>query len=197
MAKTFKSDHEKRTWMSWISMIQRCYTPTNRYYKDYGGRGIKVCSQWINNLDQFIADMGYRPENRTIDRIDNSGDYCASNCKWSTHVEQANNRRNNHLVTFNNKTMTISQWAREIKIKPDTLFHRIITKKIPLERALCSGYLDGKLFKHGTNNGYNSGCRCDSCKDFNRRKAIKYRLKIKEKCLYNSQKESYHNIEQL
>lgn len=76
----------------WAVMRGRCNNPENKSYKHYGGRGISVCERW-NDFKMFAKDMGDRPEGLSIDRINNDGDYEPSNCKWSTAVEQANNRR--------------------------------------------------------------------------------------------------------
>ena len=82
-----------REFNSWRSMRDRCYNKHNKDYKNYGGRGITVCEEWNNSFEKFFSDMGKRPIGKTLDRINNNGNYEPLNCKWSTHLEQIRNRR--------------------------------------------------------------------------------------------------------
>jgi len=116
-----------RTYKSWERMKERCSNPNHQHYKQYGERGIKVCSEWLgeNGFENFYKDIGNRPENKTLDRIDNNGNYCKDNCKWSTHKEQCNNTRTNRLITYKGKTKTMRQWEEGLNVKRGTLWARL------------------------------------------------------------------------
>ena len=113
-----------QTYKSWRSMMSRCYQETNISFKYYGMKGISVCDRW-HDFANFVADMGERPDGKSIDRINLSGNYEPINCRWATQKEQQNNRSTNVLISFNGKTQTLGQWASELGINKCTLQQRI------------------------------------------------------------------------
>lgn len=109
----------------WRQMRQRCQNPGAAYYKWYGARGIKVCDRW-ESFQTFIEDMGEKPTPKhTLDRIDNNKDYSPDNCRWATRKEQAKNRRHRwKTYTFNGKTQTLTDWAKDVGITPSSMYDR-------------------------------------------------------------------------
>lgn len=126
-----------RTYTIWVRMRDRCANPKNLRFSQYGGRGIAVCDRW-QSFGNFLADMGECPDGMSIDRIDANGNYEPGNCRWATEKTQQNNRRTNRMITFDGRTQSMSEWAREVGIKPGTLRARI-ESGWNLEQALNKG----------------------------------------------------------
>lgn len=126
-----------RLYREWESMRDRCFREKCRDYPDYGGRGITVCDEWKDSFEHFrdwsLAN-GYQ-DNLTIDRKDNDGPYSPDNCRLATLEEQANNKRNNLLITYCGKTQTLTKWAEEMGMKEKTLWQRL-KRNWPIEKAL-------------------------------------------------------------
>lgn len=136
--KTIHGNYNIPEFKTWTAMFKRCYNPKEISYKNYGGRGIKICKRWSgkNGFNNFYQDMGKKPSPKhTIDRLDNNKNYCKANCKWSTMREQSFNRRNSVFITFNGRTQCLSEWAIEMNIPYATLASRI-SKNWTLEKAL-------------------------------------------------------------
>lgn len=122
----------------WEKMHGRCFCITSPDYKNYGGRGITVCEEWKNDFKAFYdwaMANGYE-EHLTIDRIDVNGNYEPNNCRWSTQKEQQRNRRNNKLITYNNETKCLFEWAEFYNISPKLLSQRLIRDKMTFEQAI-------------------------------------------------------------
>ena len=99
------------TYMSWRAMKTRCNNPNTQYFHVYGGRGITYDQHW-ESFENFLNDMGVRPEGTTLDRIDNDGNYCKENCRWATVKEQNSNTSKSTLVDYEGKKVTISELSR-------------------------------------------------------------------------------------
>ena len=116
---------KSRIYSIWQNMIQRCQNNKATKWNIYGGRGIVVCDRW-KIFDNFYEDMGDPPDNTTLDRIDPNGNYEKDNCRWATTNVQTRNRRNNNIIEFNGKTQPITDWAKELKVDPNTLSTRLV-----------------------------------------------------------------------
>lgn len=129
---------------SWIGMQHRCEDPKSNSYKNYGGRGIKVCRRWHKSnprgVQNFLVDMGPKPYGHrvSIERKNNAGNYTPGNCRWATTKEQASNRRGNHLITFQGETHTLTQWAEKLGIPRHRLQKRLTNYGWSVERALST-----------------------------------------------------------
>jgi len=91
----------------WLAMTDRCRNVNNKRYLRYGGRGIKVCDRWLGKQGfiNFYKDMGEKPKDRTLDRINNDGDYCPENCRWADSTQQATNKSNNKISATGEKNI--------------------------------------------------------------------------------------------
>lgn len=108
-------------------MKQRCYNSNNSSYKNYGGRGITICKEWLENYYEFekwSLENGYE-DTLTIDRIDTNKGYSPKNCRWATYKQQANNERTNHILEIDGIKHTVQEWSEIYKIKPNTIIYRI------------------------------------------------------------------------
>ena len=114
---------ETPTYASWYNMRQRCEKPNAVGYHLWGGRGIKVCERW-QDFRNFLTDMGEKPKGKTLDRIDNDGNYEPGNCRWATYHEQLQNTRLTRRLTFNGETKTLYDWSKTLGIKCKTLSSR-------------------------------------------------------------------------
>lgn len=121
------SKKEHATYCVWFNMLDRCFNKKHRYYRRYGGRGIKVAQRWMK-FENFFADMGRKPPKHTLERKKNDEGYSKSNCCWATMKTQANNKGNNKLIALHGKTQTQQQWIEELphlKGKRHIVYQRI------------------------------------------------------------------------
>ncbi|WP_448647088.1 hypothetical protein [Pseudomonas mohnii] len=122
----------------WRHMMSRCYDEKSAAYHNYGGRGIKVFEGW-HDVEKYIADLpaGYF-KGAEIDRIDNDGDYCPGNIKWSTPSQNSDNRRSGKMLTHDGKTQSQRRWAQELGLTDQIIHDRIDGLGWTIERALTT-----------------------------------------------------------
>lgn len=128
-----------RLYNIWSSMKARCYNINCKKYPNYGAKGIIICEKWKTDFDTFYdwaMSNGYQND-LTIDRIDVNGNYEPDNCRWTNSKVQANNRTNNHLITFRKETHTLTQWAKMLGLNRSTLWYRL-KRGWTIKRALTT-----------------------------------------------------------
>lgn len=119
-------------------MRNRCSNPRNKSYADYGGRGIVVCDEWMNDFEKFrdwSNEHGYS-NGLSIDRMNNSKGYSPKNCRWTTREEQNNNTSANVFIDYEGKKMTFAQLGKKFSINPHTLRSRLYVQHLPVEIAV-------------------------------------------------------------
>ena len=136
------------------AMKSRCYNQNNKQYKDYGGRGICLCDEWNDRKKIGIETKGYiyfknwaiengYEENLTIDRIDVNKDYSPENCRWVTLKEHANNKTNNHYVTYKGKTQSLKKWSEELPLLIiDNRYTNNFLEELPNKKESVSKHLN-------------------------------------------------------
>jgi len=124
------------TFRSWADMRSRCLNENSKHYHRYGGRGIKICDRWLESFDNFLTDMGEKPESLTLERVNNDGNYTPENCLWATRQEQAINRNTTKFIKFRGEKKTLRQWAEYYNLKTITLYSRIHCYGWSLKQAL-------------------------------------------------------------
>lgn len=120
----FASNYKiEKIYSVWTSMKQRCFNKKNPFFKQYGGRGIKVCERWMV-FENFYKDMGNPKPGMSINRINNNGNYEPGNCEWTTRKIQQNNTRRNKLFTLNGISKTLAEWSDYLNIPYGRLDNR-------------------------------------------------------------------------
>jgi len=122
-------------YQSWNAMITRCRNKSHPSFTYYGMIGVKVCDRWFDSFEDFYSDMGPRPRATTLDRIDPTGNYEPSNCRWASGEVQATNKRNTVRIEAFGQSLTRQEWERETGIPDHTIAYRI-KAGWPVEEAL-------------------------------------------------------------
>lgn len=108
------------------SMVNRCCNQADQAYKDYGGRGIKICDRWLSSFDSFVTDVGIPLQlGLSLDRINNDGDYEPGNVRWADAVTQRRNSRYITPLTVNGETLLMQDWARRLGCYSTVIYNRI------------------------------------------------------------------------
>lgn len=150
----------QREYNSWYSMKSRCLDERHERFPHYGAKGVKICQRWIDSFDNFMDDMGKRPEGTTLDRIDSKGNYEPSNCRWATYSEQTLNTSSTLWINDNGENICLTYFAKKYGIPPTTIKHRINRgdsidqlKEKPIEKLIYNVEYKGVVY------GLRSICR--------------------------------------
>ena len=128
----------------WANMKNRCFNPNYAEFKDYGGRGIKVCKEWMEypGFKKWAISAGYNDSlqrgKQTLDRIDSNSDYCPENCRFADMYVQANNKHNNIRYELDGIEHTLAEWSSIFNIPYDYLYYRVRTKGLELSDVIMA-----------------------------------------------------------
>lgn len=129
--------YKSREYNTWLSMKKRCLNKKHKSYFRYGGRGIKICDEWICSFENFYKDMGASPsKNHSLDRIDNNGNYCPQNCRWATKTEQSRNCSANIVFYYNGREMCLSEISKISNVPYARLHYRLRVANMSIEEAI-------------------------------------------------------------
>ncbi len=134
----WNDDQRRRTYQCWQDMKTRCYNERSHNFKNYGARGIAVCDRWLASFDNFVADMGIKPEGLTLERMNNDLGYGPDNFRWATRAEQRANQRTCTYLEFNGERRTVRDWAHHLGMPEQTLHSRLNLNGWPIEKALTT-----------------------------------------------------------
>ncbi len=116
-----------KEWNTWVKVISRCTNPKCKNFKDYGGRGIKVCDEWLNSFEAFFEHIGYCPNPQmSIDRIDNEGHYEPGNVRWATKKQQNRNTRKTTKVILNGIAEPLADLCERLNVDHELVRHRFL-----------------------------------------------------------------------
>lgn len=122
---TSSKGYKSPEYNSWLSMKNRCTNLNATGYNRYGGRGVKVCKRWINSFENFLHDMGPRPQGTSLDRINNNGNYTPSNCQWASANRQSYNKCSNRYIRYKGMKKCISEWCSILGIDEELVRGRL------------------------------------------------------------------------
>ena len=131
------------TYQAWADMWGRCTNQNHRSWRHYGGRGILVCDHWVK-FENFVADVGIRPDGLTLERVNNELGYFPGNVIWATMAVQLSNKRNSVKLTAFGKTQHLSAWSRERKLDCKTISYRL---GIGMSVEMALGLKSGSIFR--------------------------------------------------
>jgi hypothetical protein len=156
---TSKNGRCTDTYRAWQHMLCRCYQPSTPGWDRYGGRGIAVCERWRHSFPDFLFDMGEKPSDKSLDRIDTDGDYSPGNCRWASTLTQSRNTSRNINLTIGTETKCLTDWCAHYGIRYNTVVLRIKRGRTPIEALTMQ---KRRKARYGNQYGYtfdrSSGC---------------------------------------